>query len=311
MYDELQAKIKTLNTMMWSQALPWTDVERWLAGFGAHTEDGPSEPLHALFLLSHFTFFTAPLLRVLLRALFRDLVQYPIIARLRKRNRDTLDWSVLQPAYDRALRGIRFIGMGNPSESGTHLLYYFRQENGLDKALFVHSHELFEGTSAKPRLPRGLKHIIFLDDFCGSGRQAVRYSRGLLDRIRATSATVRLSYYPVFATSAGLLRVREKAKFNDVQTAFEFDESFRALEADSRYFRETHDKIDRAYAAEMCRRYGQKLSPSAPVGYGDCQLLLGFAHNVPNNTLPIFWADGAHDHPWHPVFPRIKKGPGW
>ncbi len=311
MHDELQAKIKTLNTMMWGQALPWTDVERWLAGFAPANDDGPSEPLHALFLLSHFTFFTAPLLRVLLRALFRDLVQYPLVARLRKRNKDTLDWSVLKPGYDRALQRMRFLGIGNPSESGTHLLYYFRQENGLDKSLFVHSHDLFEGSPAVPRLVRGVQQIIFLDDFCGSGQQAVRYSGRLLDRIRAVSAKVKLSYYPLFATSAGLRRVRQKTKFDDVQTAFELDDSFRALEPTSRYFREKHDGIDRVFAAEMCKRRGQHLSPGGPLGFGDCQLLLGFAHNVPNNTLPIFWAEGSGEHPWHPVFPRIRKQPGW
>src|SRR5688572_1740785 len=111
MRDELQAKIKTLNTMMWRDHAPWTDVERWLARFSRGEEGSLDEQLHALFLLSHFTFFPAQLLRVLLRALFRDLVQYPILARLRKRNRDTTDWRVLGPRYERALKRIRFLGM--------------------------------------------------------------------------------------------------------------------------------------------------------------------------------------------------------
>ena len=57
----------------------------------------------------------------------------------------------------------------------------------------------------------------------------------------------------------------------------------------------------------MCKRVGAQLNPSAPLGYGGCQLLLGFAHNVPNNTLPIFW---LQDEAWFPVFKRYHKDSG-
>ena len=53
----------------------------------------------------------------------------------------------------------------------------------------------------------------------------------------------------------------------------------------------------------MCEKYGNKLTKGYPLGYGGCQLLLGFSHNTPNNTLPIFWCDNN----WTPFFKRYNK----
>ena len=42
------------------------------------------------------------------------------------------------------------------------------------------------------------------------------------------------------------------------------------------------------------------------LGFKDCQLLLGFNHNTPDNTLPIFWYD-EKNYNWYPIFKRYKK----
>ncbi len=311
MHDDLLAKVKTLNELMWEGRAPGSDVEHWLSQFATSPEVGHGEQLHALFLLSHFSYFNANLMRVLLHALYRDFVQYPIIARLRKRHGHTLDWTYLEPRYERALKKVRFIGIGNPSESGTHLLYYFRQENQLSTQLFVQPHELFERNTVAPHLIERVTHLIFLDDFCGSGTQAKRYSKQLLTRIREFDEKIQLSYFPLFATTDGIREVRTKTLFTTVETLCEIDNSFRALDADSRYFREFHDSISREFAADMCHQYGTLLEPKHPLGFGGCQLLLGFAHNIPNNTLPIFWSEGQPNKSWTPIFRRYTKGAGW
>ncbi len=311
MQDELKAKLKTLDDLMWDRRVSWTDIEQWLSNFAPTPDNGPSERLHALYLLSNFSYFNNEAMRALLRALYRDLVQQPAVERIRHRTRGSLDIGIIRERYEQALEGVRFIGVGNPSESGTHLLYYFRQENGLPTKLFVHPHELIAGTDTRPRLATGIKHVVFLDDFCGSGRQVKRYSKNVLQRVRSLSKRVRLSYFPLFATEKGLERVRAANLFNEVSTICELDTTFQALAAASRYFREPHAGIDREFAESMCKRVGAQLNPSAPLGYGGCQLLLGFAHNVPNNTLPIFWANGRAAFPWHPIFRRHTKAPGW
>ncbi|MHB8730849.1 MAG: phosphoribosyltransferase-like protein [bacterium] len=312
MYDEFRRKVKVLMELMWDGQFLWSRVEEWLSNFAEPPVDADNdERLHALFLLSQFSYFNSNLMRALLRALYRDLVQYPILVSVRRRQRHSLDWASIEPHCHRALGRIRFIGMGKPSESGTHLLYYFRQENNLSTELFVHPHELFEGTLQAPRLVRGVGHLIFLDDFCGSGAQATRYSNRLLSRIRQLNQKIRLSYFPLFATSRGLNHVRERSVFTEVETVCELDDSFRALEPDSRYFRDAHASINREFARQVCQHYGVILEPGTPLGYGDCQLLLGFAHNIPNNTLPVFWAHRREAPRWTPLFPRYTKESGW
>jgi hypothetical protein len=56
---------------------------------------------------------------------------------------------------------------------------------------------------------------------------------------------------------------------------------------------------------QIAHSYGSLLS-GHPLGYKDGQLLLGFAHNTPDNTPPIFWSEG-HREPWSPVFIRYDK----
>ena len=103
-------------------------------------------------------------------------------------------WRPFPRLYQLALAETRFLGIGNPSESGTHLLYYFRQENQLAPSLFVHPHELFDKLRENRATTFRLKRLIFLDDFCGSGTQACRYSRRLLPKLRRRWPNIGLSY---------------------------------------------------------------------------------------------------------------------
>lgn len=62
---------------------------------------------------------------------------------------------------------------------------------------------------------------------------------------------------------------------------------------------------------EFCYKYGDKLAPQRGLGYSNCQALLLFDHAVPNNTLPIVWADKYEENGiekyWIPLIPRDKR----
>ncbi|WP_461330746.1 phosphoribosyltransferase-like protein [Bradyrhizobium liaoningense] len=50
------------------------------------------------------------------------------------------------------------------------------------------------------------------------------------------------------------------------------------------------------------------LCPPHPLGYKDTQLALGFSHNTPDNTLPVFWEQpNAKIRTWKPVLHRYPK----
>ncbi|GAA4625927.1 phosphoribosyltransferase-like protein [Cellulomonas oligotrophica] len=303
--------IKTLSERVWERRVQEPDIERWLSNFDGRVFDVAAERMHALHLLRHFVYFGAREMRVLLEALYRDIYRYPIVQQIRHRAGDTLDSTFIADEFAGELRRTRFIAMGNPSESGSHLMYYFRQVNSLPKGLFVSQHELASGPLTDPEtrlVPHDLTRIVFLDDLLGSGQQATSYSRSVVRDIRAVAArdgrSLTISYYTLFAKSIGLDAAR-RTSFDDVRALHEIDESQMAFAANSRVYHGCGAYTSMEEGRALAEGYGSLLTTD-PLGYRDGQLLLGFQHNVPDNTLPIFWFDEP-EPTWEPIFPRFQK----
>ena len=312
--EDLVAKIKVLNETIWEDRARGPKLQGWLDNFADDKLGVPSERLHALHLLSQFMYFGSREMRALLKALYRDLFRYPIIARLRRENGDTTDSSFLKEGFSKELRRTRFLGMGNPSESGCHLLYYFRQENGLPKGLFINSHEIFKryGQSAPVQVrDPDIDRYVFVDDFCGSGDQARGYSVDLLQDLKTAKPGAHVVYHVLFATATGLEDVRTQTGFDSVECLIELDESFKCFGGSSRYFVKRLKGIDRTFSETTCRNHGGRLYPFHPLGHRDGQLLIGFHHNTPDNTLPVFWHDEPSGPDWTPIFRRYPKNYGW
>jgi hypothetical protein len=153
--------------------------------------------------------------------------------------------------------------------------------------------------------------MCFIDDLCGSGTQAAAYTEDLVRPIKQLNANARISYYTLFATSFGLGEVKKLGSFDDVATMVELDESFRCFSANSRIYSNEKSPFNKVKAEEISRRYGARLLPAHPLGWRDGQLLVGFCHNTPDNTLPIVWYDEPEGEPWTPLFRRYPKQYGW
>ena len=91
--------------------------------------------------------------------------------------------------------------------------------------------------------------------------------------------------------------------YDEVNTLFLLDESFKCFSNESRFFNETHDET-KNQCQIICTTHGENLCKEHPLGYKDGQLLIGFYHNTPNNTLPIFWSTAPS---WTPIFKRYRK----
>jgi hypothetical protein len=300
---QLLETIKTLNSTVWENRVQRPRIDSWLNGFSG----GDDERLNALFLLSQMIYFGDNEIREALRSIYRDLFRYPIVAHLRRSNADTADTALLDQLFRLELNTTRFLGVGNPSESGTHLLYFFRQENALPSNVFIHTHEIFTRSALQPhhqlRQP-AVRRYIFLDDLCASGHQAIEYSREVVELAKAIDATLRFSYYPIIATQDGLARIRNHAMFDEVEAVFEIDSSYKCFENTSRHFADPPAGVTLQLAYTLARVYGHRLEPTKPLGYADGQLLLAFHHNTPDNTLPIMWSDTGG---WVPPFRRYPK----
>ena len=171
LYSKYGKQIEVLNSTIWENRVQGPKIMEWLDNF-----DDDNEKNYALYMLSRLMYFSSSSIRNLLKALYRDLYRYPIIEQIRKDNNNTLDPNIIEPSFEKELMATRFLGVGNPSESGVHLLYYFRQENKIPKDLFINTDDVVEydenGNSKLRDSYKDVKHYVFIDDLCGSGKQA-------------------------------------------------------------------------------------------------------------------------------------------
>lgn len=312
--DRLTRRIKILSEKLWEDHCKTPDLEAWLSNFdGRHLSDVDKERMHALHLLASVSYFGLRELRVLLRSLYRDHFRYPIVQSLRTQMGGTRDEAAIQDRFEEELAATRFVGMGNPAESGTHLLYYFRQENRLSKEQFVHEHELLTSAATDPSADfahPNLKRVVFIDDLLGSGQQSISYSRTVLrdlrDVAKRQSKTIEFEYLVLFGSTEGLERARKNSSFDRVEAVSEIDTTYQTFGQDSRVFRKPPENIDKDASKTLATTYGTELWANFPLGYGNQQLLLAFHHNVPDNSLPILWHDEGTT-PWIPAFPRHPK----
>jgi hypothetical protein len=115
----------------------------------------------------------------------------------------------------------------------------------------------------------------------------------------------------LFATEAGLKEIRAKTIFDSVDAVFKLDESYKCFARDSRYFIENNPAVERESCKKMCLSYGTRLWDRHPLGYEDGQLLIGFHHNTPDNTLPIICYCEPDGPPCKAIFRRYPKKYGW
>ncbi len=321
--QELRRKIKCLNELLWGRIAKTPVIDRWLSNFEEDSSTGQEET-YALYMLSSFMYFGNREMRALLRTLFNELFKSRIKSRIRRRNGDTVDSAIIDAEYQQELNNTRFVGIGDASESGNYLSYQFKQENNLHTDLFMYEGQIIDEiiiqktigkrvvTNVKKQLHNPVvRRYVFLDDLCGSGRQGCDYLEAITRELKNLDPDIELWYWVPFGTPEGLEIIKSGTSFDQVEALSELDESYRCFSNTSRYFGEHH--LDREYAKKMSEKYGKLIySLTNPLGNGNGQLLIGFHHNVPDNTFPIIWTDGhAEDTfssiPWHPIFLRYQK----
>lgn len=293
-------KLQILNQSVWDSVCNKPQINKWLEQFKGNVVSAEEEKKYMIYALSKFMYFSQRMVREMLISLYRDFIRAPIIQDIRRNNGNTTNIEELSKLYSEDLNTTRFIGVGNPAESGAHLLYIFRQVNNLEKKLFCDLHGAFDivadpdgGTPHWVARTSNIKRYIFFDDFVGGGTQASRYLEKPIASIRSNNPDIELIFISLFSTSNGLSKLNEVQLFNGKASClFELDDTFKSCSPGSRYF----EKHPSWFSIETFRRiaeyYGTFLYEQ-PLGHGDCELLLGFSHNTPNNTLPIFWKNGS------------------
>ena len=315
-------KLQLLSQNVWDYACKEPEIKKWLNQFNGQVYDQAEEQKYMIYALTKFMYFSQRMVREMLISLYRDSVRASIIQQIRRNNSDTRDLEQLNNLYDVDLKKTLFIGVGNPAESGAHLLYIFRQVNDLEKNLFSDLHGAFDIQSGEKNSSPSwklrdkysdIKRIIFFDDFVGGGTQASRYLSKPLVSIRKNHPQIKIIFISLFSTTEGLEKLNNEGIFNGhANCLFELDQSYKSCSQESRYFEHSSPWFELNKFKEIVNHYGKNLYPEGPLGHSQCELLLGFSHNTPNNTLPIFWKNGrtANSSIWHPIFARFDKNYG-
>jgi hypothetical protein len=183
----------------------------------------------------------------------------------------------------------RFAAMSEtPGDSGGTMLHQFRVANGMANKKY---NELFVYPSTLIEQRLGADDcIVLLNDFVGTGIQVETAWEEAYSELVAGVGTVYL------VVIAACQRGREHVqKTTDLTVVFAHE----LTEADNLFSNECGHFTNEE--KETFRKYCKRARSKEPDGFGNCGLVLVFAHRCPNNTVPALHATHRK---WHGLFPR-------
>lgn len=193
---------------------------------------------------------------------------------------------------------VRFVEMDDPAgkkpgKSGPILMRELHRLGGVARSLTCLS-------SAVDKQHPTVKCLVFIDDMLGTGTQMEKFAKA--HKLAELSIKHRLIYCPLAAFKDGLDHLAQKCPWLQVcpVEVFGSEHQFFRSKADAPEIwaiDNTNTVADvRAHMAAICQRGGI----GGPPGYA-LELLIGFHHATPNNTLPIMHASS---HGWHNLLIR-------
>lgn len=187
----------------------------------------------------------------------------------------------------------------SPSKGGAYLAKLFSDENNIYSDLVVSPDQIERKITEK----NNIKAIIIVDDLIGTGKTlsenfAIYFEETLLELIKSKNISIFIVTITGFAEAKDVLLSIYSNIGLELYISDLLNNQDRSFDINSQIF----DKpINSKKAKDICTIKGELIEPKAPLGFGDCQLLIAFPMNCPNNTLPIFW---KKTESWIPLFER-------
>lgn len=279
--EDLIKQIMHISATVWKHELTGSDIDNWLSNFTGKVFSVQEEKIIALWLLTHFVYYNQDEVRHLCKVVYKDFIHYQL-------EQNAIPVADVKAYISSIIKDYKFHYLGKGSESGSFVLYYFRQENDLallNFPKFVNTEEELQS------------NIVFIDDVTLTGDETSQAyiffnklkiqgnKKILLTFIASDKAIEYLSKIGVTVISAIVLESRNKC-----------------FDASSEIFQ--HHSALLESCKKMVTHYGQILKPTWPLGYKDGQYTFGFFYNTPDNTLPIFWSE--HNN-WVSIVKRYDK----
>lgn len=196
-----------------------------------------------------------------------------------------------------------FIGFGEIHKSGPHMIYLFQQAVSKiikkDDICFI-EYSIF--LSSEIDLS-GKKVIFLLDDFIGTGNQAVKEwkEKIVISKNYKSNQHIRFLYTALTGFLSGVENIEKNTDMEVILGEQPMDDSFRCFSDSSLIY---EDARERKKAEKIMENVGKMLY-EWPLGYENDQAVVAFHHNTPNNSLPVIWKR-MDDGSWHPLFERFE-----
>lgn len=287
--DEIYSLLSKYNNCIWEKQIYQQDVDVWLDNFqGTVLNDGEEKEI-ALDILSNFIFYNENEIKYLCNHAFNLFKR----GKVRGAMLEGAPIKKAESLFHSSLKKFKFSHIGRPGESGCFILYYFRQANNLPISIFLKRWDEVNCDDSG---------LLLVDDFLGTGNTAIGFWESqIIQKILKDCPDVELYYLALVALRKGIENVKKSTDFNIICPQV-FEEDYRVFSSSSSIF---PDAKERGLAKKVCEKYGSRLEGSRDaLGYKNSQAIIGFHHNVPNNTLPIIWSDRRG---WHPIFKRERK----
>lgn len=223
--------------------------------------DTKEDMLTALLLLSQVRFVTFDDLRSLCKAL-HNRISYHL--------------------QDIPIKQRRFSYIGSVTSGSAHILKIFRDENNIPDHLFVTPEELEKENDTNIT-------VVFLDDFVGAGNFFSDWYKQWNSKVSKFKSPYLGALY---AFEEGIGKIAESG----ITTLYGklYETKFKVLEGDL-FKPEEKQRIK-----NLVQKYSDRLPKNYLWGRDNCQLLVAFYSNIPNNSLAILWSSNY----WTPLIQR-------
>lgn len=198
-----------------------------------------------------------------------------------------------------------FIGFGAIYKSGPHMIYLFQQAvSDLIKKDDIYFMEYSNFLSTEIDLSNK-RVIFFLDDFIGTGNQAVTEwnEKIIVSNNYKKNQDIKYLYLALtgFLNGVNNIEKNTKGKVKVIMGTQPMDDSFRCFSESSLIY---ENPKGRKKAEKIMKTAGRMLY-KYPLGYENDQAAVAFYHNTPNNSLPVIWKK-MKDGSWYPLFERFE-----
>lgn len=184
-----------------------------------------------------------------------------------------------------------FVPFGYVAKSGSAIAYFYRRQNALPHNRFIAAQDL------RPERLRDVDAVVLLDDFIGSGHDAVRAWSQVIEPLARAVPSCKFVFACLVGYERGLT-LAQKSTGLHLAAVDIIPENERPFIGSSSIF---PTETEREAAREAIAHYGAIANPKEPLGYEASQALVGFFFSTPNNTLPVFW---ARENNWRPILPH-------